>query len=74
MPALQNPRGDADTTLTLPRLRAKPLRYPAFTARYCTRREPVGKVQKTEGWVGPSYPVFGRLSLLPDMQTGPVMQ
>src|SRR4051812_28530519 len=29
----------ADTTLTLPRLRANTLRYPASCARYCTRRE-----------------------------------
>jgi len=42
----------ADTTLTLPGLRAKPSRYPAFTARCCTRREPAGKARKSESRVG----------------------
>jgi len=43
--------GFADITLTLPGLRAKPSRYPAFTARYCTRRERQARSRKSEGRV-----------------------
>jgi hypothetical protein len=41
---LKNQRRAVDTILTLPRLRANHLCYPAVAARYCTRREPAGKV------------------------------
>lgn len=61
----------ADTILTLPGLRAKTSRYPALVARYCTRREPAGKVY-AESRVGTFLPGFRSFYALPSISRWPL--